>query len=279
MIDKKCISLISLACLVYLNVSAQQITDIEQRKKKSTGKNKEYNVLYQYGMANAFLSGLYKGTLPIGDLKKYGDFGIGAPDMLDGELIMNNGKMYQTRFTGETSVVPDSVKTSLSFVCFFNADTTIYSENIQDKEKALKWIDSFLNNKNGIYAIRISGTFDYVKTRAFPPVEKEPFTDLVSMMDKQHFFKSQKISGVFAGFKIPSFLAGTSIPDFHFHFISNNEDAGGHVVNFVWDNVMIEIDELYRFSVELPQNIEFKKFNFERTDVEDIKKVESGNNE
>jgi alpha-acetolactate decarboxylase len=42
---------------------------------------------------------------------------------------------------------------------------------------------------------------------------------------------------------------------------------------------MIEIDELYRFSVELPQNIEFKKFNFERTDVEDIKKVESGNNE
>ncbi len=164
-------------------------------------------------------------------------------------------------------------------MCFFKADTTFHSQNIQDKEKALKWIDSFLNNKNGIYAIRISGTFDYVKTRAFPRVEKDPFSDLVSMKDKQNFFESQNIKGVFAGFKIPAFLAGTSIPDFHFHFISNNEDAGGHVVNFVWDNVMIEIDELYRFSVELPQNIEFKKFNFERTDVEDIKKVESGNNE
>ena len=99
------------------------------------------------------------------------------------------------------------------------------------------------------------------------------------MMDKQQFFESQKIRGVFAGFKIPSFLAGISIPDFHFHFISDNEDAGGHVVNFIWKNVMIEIDELHQFLVELPQNNEFRKFKFERTRIEDIKKVESGNKE
>jgi acetolactate decarboxylase len=276
MIGKNLATLLSLACL-NLSIYAQQVSNIAHAKKKSAQKNKEYNVLYQFGMANAFLSGLYKGTLPLGDLKTHGDFGIGAPDMLDGEWIMNNGKMYQTRFTGKTSIVPDSVKTSLSFVCFFNADTTIYTANIQNKENALKWIDSFLYNKNGIYAIRISGTFDYVKTRAFPPVEKEPFNSLASMMNKQHFFESQKISGVFAGFKIPSFLAGTSIPDFHFHFISGNESAGGHVTDFVWNKVKIEIDELNRLSLELPQNNEFKNFNFERNRIEDIKKVETGN--
>ena len=218
MTDKNFILLFLLTSLLHLSGFAQQITT-EQGKKTNAGKNIEHNILYQFGMANAFLSGLYKGSMSIGDLKKHGDFGIGAPDMLDGELIMNKGTMYQTSFTGKTSVVSDSVKTSLSFVCFFDADTTFYSQNIQDKEKALKWIDSFLNNKNGIYAIRISGIFEYVKTRAFPPVEKEPFVNLVSMMNKQHFFESQKIKGVFAGFKIPSFLAGTSIPDFHFFIL------------------------------------------------------------
>jgi acetolactate decarboxylase len=274
-IDKKFVLLVLLLYL-HLNVCAQQISNTAHANKKNAQTIKEYNVLYQFGIANAFLSGLYKGTLPLWDLKKHGDFGLGAPDMLDGEWIMNNGKMYQTRFTGKTSIVPDSVKTSLSFVCFFSADTTVYASNIQNKENALKWIDSFLNNKNGIYAIRISGTFEYVKTRSFPPVKKEPFISLASMMSKQCFFELKNIKGVFAGFKIPSFLAGPSIPDFHFHFISGNEDAGGHVVNFVWNNVKIEIDELNRFSIELPQNDEFRNFNFKTTRIEDIKKVESG---
>lgn len=38
--------------------------------------------------------GLYKGSLIIGELLIYGDLGIGIVYMIDGELIVLDGKVY-----------------------------------------------------------------------------------------------------------------------------------------------------------------------------------------
>ncbi len=237
---------------------------------------KRDGILYQFGMPNAFMGGLYSGALSIGELKKHGDFGIGAPDKLDGELIMGNGRMYQTRFTGKTFPVVDSGTTCLFFVCYFKADTSIYSCAMLETKEAFEYIDSFLNNKNGMYAIRITGTFDYLKTRAFPPVTIKPSPDITALMDQQHFFEMRKIKGAFIGFKLPSFVDGWSIPGFHFHFISDEKSSGGHVTGFAWNNVLIEIEELHQIQVALPQTYEFRQFNFKKNRTEDLKRLENG---
>ena len=98
---------------------------ISSRQELFASSHSKANVLYNYGIIDAFIGGLYKGTLSIKDLKLKGDFGIGAPDMLDGELTMLDGKAYQTKATGETVVVEDDHKTSFASVTFFNPNHAV----------------------------------------------------------------------------------------------------------------------------------------------------------
>ncbi|TKC06373.1 acetolactate decarboxylase [Pedobacter frigoris] len=234
------------------------------------------NVLYNYGIIDAFIGGVYKGTLPIKDLKLKGDFGIGAPDMLDGELTMLSGKAYQTKATGETVVIEDDHKTSFASVTFFKADTLFYIDGDTDQKALLKIVKSKLTNKNGKYAIRITGTFDYVKTRAFPPVKEKPFPVLSTILDRQQFFEHQSTTGTFVGFHLPEYLNGINASGFHFHFLSKDKSQGGHILDFKGKNLKIEIAELKSFELEVPTDADFQNFHFNKKHNEDLKRVEQG---
>lgn len=63
--------------------------------------------LFQYNTLGALMSGLYGGTMTIGELLHYGDLGIGTLDSIDGELIVLDGKAYQAKGSGE---VPEVVE-------------------------------------------------------------------------------------------------------------------------------------------------------------------------
>jgi acetolactate decarboxylase len=129
-----------------------------------------------------------------------------------------------------------------------------------------------------MYAIRISGVFEYVKTRAFPPVQNEPFAPLAAMIDKQHFFEFHKVKGVLVGYKLPPYLDGVSIGGYHFHFISDKQDTGGHIIDFTWQQATIEIDELHNFSVQFQRGADFDKMNLKESKQDDLRKVETGKN-
>ena len=234
------------------------------------------DILYQVGLPSTFMSGMYNGILSISELKKHGDFGLGAPDKLDGELIMENSRMYQTRFTGKTSGVNDSATTCLSMVCFFKPDLTVRTVGIRSGKEAFAWLDSLLTNKNGIYAIRITGEFEYLQTRAFPPVIQYPYPDITTLMPAQHYFEMHKIHGMMVGFRSPAYMESVTIPGFHFHFLSDEKDTGGHVTGFTWNNATIEIEELHQFQLELPRTTEFHQFQFQKNRSEDLKKLENG---
>ena len=223
---------------------------------------KHYNNLYQYGIADAFLGGQYRGSLPISQLKLNGDFGVGAPDMLDGELIEYYGKVYQTKASGQTTEAPDTLKTALAFVCFFKPDTSFRITDTVSQKETLRQIESYLNNKNGIYAIRITGLFKHVKTRAFHPVDKEPFPALASIPDRQEFFEFSQVDGVLCGYKMPSYMDGININGFHFHFLSAKHNAGGHVLDFLPENVLVEIAAINNLQVTIPRDKSFIDFKF-----------------
>ena len=50
--------------------------------------------LFQHNTLAALMSGLYEGTLTIGELLEKGDFGIGTLSGINGELIVLEGKAY-----------------------------------------------------------------------------------------------------------------------------------------------------------------------------------------
>jgi len=270
---------------IYYNPATQKIympqmfhnkVIIADKNKITETAQTKHNILYNYGIIDAFIGGLYRGTLPIKDLKLKGDFGIGAPDMLDGELTVIDGKAYQTKATGETVVLDNDHKTSFSSVTFFKADTTFYVNTATEQKALLETIAHTLTNKNEMYAIRITGTFSYVKTRAFPPLKEEPFPVLSSILDRQQFFEHQNTTGTFIGYYLPEYLNGINASGFHLHFLSTDKKQGGHILDFKGQNLKIDIARQKSFKLEVPTDGDFQNFKFRKKHNEDLKRVEQG---
>jgi acetolactate decarboxylase len=237
-------------------------------------KSVKYNQLYQHGIADAFIGGLYKGTLSLKNLKSKGDFGLGAPDMLDGELTILDGQVYQTKATGQTVIPEDQFKSSLAFVTFFKPDCVFTIKNKADHQTVLQEISKVLQSKNSMFAIKITGKFTYVKTRAFPPVEKEPFPTLTSIADRQKIFDFSNTEGTLVGFYLPEYLNGINVKGFHFHFISSDKKNGGHVLDFEGENLKTEIVPLESFRLETSGNKDFQNFQFETKNNESLELLE-----
>ncbi|RYY35551.1 MAG: acetolactate decarboxylase [Sphingobacteriaceae bacterium] len=232
------------------------------------------NNLYSAGHAGAFIGGLYNVYFPYTQVLNNGDFGLGAPEELDGELLIYKGVAYKTQHTGKTTVLNGGT-TPYAISCFFKADKIVKAGKQLNKADFFKFIDSLTTNTNGIYAIKVSGKFSLIKTRAFPPVQK-PYRPLAELLSSQRFFEFKDTKGTLVGFKLPELMEGPFIKGYHFHFLSDAKDAGGHIIDLIADDVTVEIDELTSYSMDLPQTEGFKNFDFKKDMKEAIKSVENG---
>lgn len=242
----------------------------EAQQKDSTNRT-----LYTAGHAGAFIGGLYDGFYPYSQLMWHGDFGLGAPDKLDGELLMLNGRIYQTQSTGKTTELKKGV-TPFAVVNFFHADQSFRIPAGLTKERLFAWLDSIFPKQNYIYAIHIRGAFKRIKTRAFPPVTQKPYQPLASMIGLQHFFNLDQISGDLVGYRIPEFMEGANISGYHFHFLSADKQHGGHLIDLETSDVTVEVERLDSFNVYIPQTKDFEQFDFRKDRTEEIKAVENG---
>jgi len=55
----------------------------------------DQDILSQVSTIDALLDGVYDGTVTCGELKEFGDFGIGTFDALDGEMVFLDGEDYR----------------------------------------------------------------------------------------------------------------------------------------------------------------------------------------
>jgi acetolactate decarboxylase len=233
------------------------------------------DLIYQYSIMDALLAGVFDGNLRFGELRKKGDFGIGAFNRLDGEMLMIDGKVYKMRFNGEIKEVTDNDSTSLAFVKFFKADTslTITGKNISYEQLKAK-LDSILN-RNNLYAIKLRGKFSNIDARSVAPSEK-PYPELSAHIAKggQTDFQFKDVQGVCVGFSLPAYMARVNVPGYHVHFISDGHDRGGHVFEFSTDSLYIEIDKAEGYTAEINTNQEFNTANLNADRQDQLKKVE-----
>src|ERR1044071_3293464 len=80
------------------------------------------SVLFQVSTLDALLQGLYNGSMTVGQLKRYGDFGLGTYEGLDGEMIVVNGHFYHMRANGVLSESTDDERVPFAAVTQFKPD-------------------------------------------------------------------------------------------------------------------------------------------------------------
>lgn len=234
----------------------------------------EGETLVQISTINAILNGLYDGVIDYGTLRKYGDFGIGTFAGLDGEMVAVDGRFYQIKADGVVYPVKDSMETPFASVTFFSADEEFQLTQGLDYTLLQEFLDETLPTVNIFYAVKIVGTFSYMKTRSVPAQEK-PYPPLVEVTANQPVFEFTDVEGTIVGFRSPPYVAGVNVPGYHLHFLTKEADAGGHILDFIIQQATAYIDHTPGFLMLLPgEDSDFYYLDLSQDKQEELEQAE-----
>jgi acetolactate decarboxylase len=130
--------------------------------------------LSQFSTIDALMQGIYDGAATFGDVKRYGDFGLGTVNHLDGEMLALDGIFYQITSDGRVHVIPEKAKTSFATVVFFQPEHRAALPKISSFRGLQSWLDRHLGSRNYFWSVRIHGTFSMVRARSISS-QKPPY--------------------------------------------------------------------------------------------------------
>jgi len=220
---------------------------------------------------NAILEGLYETNTTLADLKEHGDFGIGTFNDLDGEMVLVDGVTYRIDLDGNASIV-EKEKTPFAAACFFTPVSVEHIDQPIDYQGFLDLLEICLPSKNMLYAIRVEGHFDRVKTRSVPRTQNH--VPLVEVTAHQKVTDVEDVNGVLVGFYTPSFIPSVNVPGYHFHFITESRDRGGHLLSCEIDQATLSIQFYTQLDLHIPMTQDYLLAEFERDARADLEKAE-----
>ena len=231
------------------------------------------DVLYQTSTIGALLEGVYDGHMTCKELRDHGDFGIGTFHALDGEMVVLEGEVYRVGADGKAHSVDDMQRTPFAIATFFDADETLHLAERFDYKALEQRLDALLPTENILYAIKVEGDFYFVKTRSVPRQSK-PYPRLIEVVEKQPTFELHDVHGTIVGFRLPRYMEGINVPGYHLHFLTEDRDAGGHVLDFSTRRVRIEVDYMRAFHMTLPAQGDFYKAEMAHEKQGEVEKIE-----
>jgi acetolactate decarboxylase len=103
-------------------------------------------------------------------------------------------------------------------------------------------------------AVRVDGLFGHVKTRSVPR-QRKPYPPLVEVVEGQPTFELHDVRGSLVGFRFPDHARGLNVPGYHFHFITDDRTAGGHVLGCRLTRGELRVDREADLRLELPPEV------------------------
>ena len=229
----------------------------------------------QIATIDSLLSGVYDGEMTLEELLKYGDFGIGTLDKLDGEMIVLDGNVYQIKADGK--VYSPSLQTTTPFASVASfPKTSLKKITVHlplDYESAREMIDESVANNNVPVVVRMTGRFSQVKARSVP-AQVKPYPPLVEVTKNQPEFELGTLDGIAVGFRLPKYVQGINVPGYHLHFLSADEKCGGHLLHLKMESGTIEYAPIHHFQMILPEKTDFAKADLTQDRSQELKKVE-----
>ena len=231
------------------------------------------DTLTQASTIDALIKGIYDGTTTFSELKKHGDFGIGTIDHLDGEVLALDGIFYQITSDGKVHQIPGTATTPLAIVTWFEADQTKPVGEAGTLAALEEWLDGQMGSVNYFYAVKIKGTFADIKVRSVPR-QNPPYATLPEVVKTQAVFELKNVKGTLVGFRCPPYVKGINVPGYHFHFLTDDKQAGGHVLDCTITSGEAAWDVLDKLEMILPGTDAFQKADFSQHDAQAVKTVE-----
>jgi acetolactate decarboxylase len=208
------------------------------------------DLLWQVSTYTSLSRGGYGGIIPLGELMPHGDLGLGTFEGLDGEMVVSGGEYYQVKADGSVVRPDPSVLVPFAAVTHFEADATLRGVTAGNLSELTTYLEAHLPSKDTFWAIRMEGTFPYVKARS-PPAQEKPYPILTDALKEQSVFTFRNVTGTVVGFYTPLSATGVDPVGFHLHFISADRREGGHVLDITTAGARVQLDGTPRVSVIL----------------------------
>ena len=230
------------------------------------------NRIYLSAPVNALVEGIFEENIPVTEIQKHGDFGLGTFNDLDGEMVLLDGQVYRAGADGSVSLASAQSLSPFACVTFFHPTSSETSKGGLSYPDFLAWLTGLMPSPNLVYAFRIQGQFNQVKTRSVP--RQEHYRPLVEATRDQPEFYYNNVTGTLVGFFTPVFMASLNVPGMHLHFLSQDRQEGGHVLECQVKQVKAEIQFLYALELSLPHNLDYLTWDFQRDVEGDLEKAE-----
>lgn len=243
--------------------------------QQTTADEMKADEVYQVALLQSLTLGDYDGLVTTGDLKTHGDIGIGTFDGVNGEMIVLDGTVYQALGDGTVVEAPDDETIPYATVNFMDDDieADITADSLDDLRTNLNELVEE-NGKNQFYFIRIDGTCSNIEVRSELKQEKpyKPFDEVLATDQREYSYDA--INGTIVGLYCPEYMSGINTEGWHFHFISDDRQAGGHVLGIAALEGELKMDKISGFEMCCPDTDEFNLLDLAQDQSERIQSVE-----
>ena len=234
-----------------------------------------HHSLFQTSTIDALLDGNYDGDVSFAELQARGDFGLGTFDALDGEMIALDGDFYQIRADGAAYPVDVRTKTPFAVVTIFEPALSETLDSAMDFSTLCARVDRLYDDAGTCCAVRVDGDFEHVRTRSVPR-QRKPYPPLADVVENQPVFDLSDVRGTLVGFRFPDYTQGLNVAGYHFHFITADRGAGGHVLECLLSSGELRVDHEADLRVELPSGISLPMPDQTASKRETLDRIERG---
>ena len=258
---------------VALLMSAAGCSEREPLGVPMRGQAHDGDELVQFSLLSALAAGDYAGGAPLKQVLRYGDFGVGRFDRLDGEMILLDGKIFQVLADGKVVPRDGAGASPFATVTFFEADGELDGIAATSLAELDHQLDRRVPNAKRPVAFKVTGEFAELTLRSAPP-QKPPYRPLAEVIDQQQVWTRQNVRGTLIGVRCPAWMGTLNVAGYHWHFLSDDRTIGGHVLDCRFEGAHGAYDECSSLLVRLPESESFDAVDVSSVTDADVEKIE-----
>lgn len=226
------------------------------------------HTLFQVSTSGALVAGVYDGVVSVGSILEHGDFGLGTFANLDGEMVVLDGRVYQVQGSGRVSEAGPEAEAPFAVVTRFSPQTEVEIGPVRSFNELESRCDQHRTSGNIFYAMRLDGRFRRVRARAVNP--PKPGARLIDAAKAQSEFSFSDVEGTLVGLWSPGFSSAFSVAGYHLHFISNDRQHGGHVLDVEAGLLRLRVEALTDFHLALPESEAFLRADLSKNTAREL---------
>ena len=224
--------------------------------------------LFEHGTLATLMAANLDGTITLEELLKHGSQGLGTFVGLDGEVVILDGEVYQAVSSGKVNKITD-MKQKLPFASVHFPEAQY---KIQLDEGNFEIVNKKLPKKyelqNVFAAINLKGGFPFIHTR-IAAKQVKPYPSLLEVAQDQAEFTYENIKGTIVGYYAPEIFNSVTAGGWHLHFISDDRQVAGHVLEFRGENLTGNLEVFDTFEQHFP--VEDQEFRRGTVNLETLK--------